>query len=132
MSMPQIDPAIYDEILGMGGQIGGMDPEIASQQAMAQRMRTMGQFPKEARMSGRRAVAPNPLELLSALTNQGMAGQKDRNVTGMQTQQKALQQMQVQKILAALMRQQQPQQSGPGMVPAQGPSQGMPNPNGDY
>ena len=137
MPMPQIDPAVYDDILGMGGQISGMDPQIAAQQQQAQLMRgSFGKFPQEARMSGRRAVAPNPLELLGALSGQAMGGRADRRATTMQGQQGDLRQKQIQLALAAMMRQQQPQggvnASGVQPIPSTIPGDpNLPNARGD-
>lgn len=106
MPMPQINPAIYDAILGMGGESAELDPQIERQQQMAKFLRSQGQMPG-LMDAGRRMVAPSKLQYLSALANQGVANQQDRGAMGMQKQQAALRQLQVQEVLKALRGQQQ-------------------------
>lgn len=122
MPMQQIDPSIYDDILGYGQSVGNLDPQIATQQAMAQRLRAAGAAP-QSRMSGRRAVAPSGMEYFGALVNQGMAGNADRNTQGLQAQQAALRQLQVQRVLDALRGKPSPQPTmpeTPGSTPQAG------------
>lgn len=123
MPMQQIDPAIYDDILGYGQSAGNLDPQIAAQQAMAQRLRAAGAAPN-VRMSGRRAVAPSGLEYLGAMVNQGMAGSADRNTQGLQAQQAALRQLQVQRVLDALRGRPSPQATMPE-IPGSTPQSGV-------
>lgn len=109
MAMSQIDPSIYDDLLTSGAQIGGMDPQIQMQQAIAQRLRAAGGAPAGAYQSGRRAVAPNPLEYLAGLANQGVAGSREASSTALQQQQKVIQMEQVQKVIQALRQARQAQ-----------------------
>jgi hypothetical protein len=102
MSMPQIDPAVYDAILNNGNAASAMDPEIAYQQKMAEYLRHTLGAPPQVRMSGRRAAAPGWMEMLGGLTAQGVAASKDRDVIQQQQAQQMLRQAQVSKVLEAL------------------------------
>ena len=120
MSMPQIDPAIYDSILTGGSQIGQLDPQIAQQRAMAEYIRHTFGAPPQSRMSGRRASAPGWMEMLGGLTAQGVAGGRDREALAGQQQQAALRAKQVQDVLAYL-------KSQNGQAPVQDDQQGIPS-----
>lgn len=112
----QIDPAIYDAILQGGAQLGQTDPQIAYAQTMAKNLRAGSQQPGLLD-AGRRVVAPSKWANLAAMVNGAMATGQDNNVMGLQQQQAAVRQAQVQQVLAALRQQQQPQQ--PPQVPGQ-------------
>ena len=108
----QIDPAIYDEILGYGQKVGDADQQIAYQKMMAENLRKNGQMPGLID-SGRRMVAPHPMAYLGAMANQAVAGSRDQQAMGLAQQQAALRQLQVQKVLDA-MKQSQGQRVGSG------------------
>jgi len=101
------DNDLFAALLESGQQIGSLDPQIAYQQAMSQRLRAAGATP-QMRMSGRIASAPRGLEYLGALVNQGMAGNQDRQVLAAQQQQNAMRNAQVQQVLDYLRRGKQP------------------------
>lgn len=105
---PQIDPSVYDDLLSTGGQIGSIDPQIAQQQKMAEFLRSQGKMPG-LMDTGRRVVAPSKLAYLGALANQGVAYSRDNQAMGLQQQQAALRQQQVQKVLDALRGRPSPQ-----------------------
>lgn len=102
MSMPQIDPRIYDAILSGGDQIGQLDPQIVQQQKMAEYLRHTFGAPPQTRMSGRIASAPHWMELLGGLTAHGVAGARDREALLGQQQQQRLRSKQVQDVLGYL------------------------------
>lgn len=108
----QIDPAIYDAILNMGGQTAQMDPQIAQAQQMAKILRANGQAPQLID-AGRRVVAPSKMAYLGALANQAVAGSREQQAVGLQQQQAALRQQQVQQVLQALRQNQGGQQQQP-------------------
>lgn len=112
--MPQIDPAIYDQILSGAQQSADLDPQIAFQQKLAEQLRQAGATP-QTRMSGHRAVAPHFLEYLGAGANQAVGGMAGQKALGMQRNQSAIHQQQVQQVLQALraMQAPQPQQQQP-------------------
>lgn len=97
----QIDPSVYDAILGYGGQTAAMDPQIEYQQQLAKQLRQAGQMPGLID-AGRRMVAPSKWAFAGALANQAVAGSHERGAMSLQQQQAALRQLQVQKVLDAL------------------------------
>lgn len=105
---PQIDPSIYDNLISTGSEIGGMDPQIAQQQKIAEFLRAQGKAPGLID-SGRRMVAPSKMAYLGALANQGVAYSRDNQAMGLQQQQQALRQKQVQTVLDALRGRPSPQ-----------------------
>ncbi len=127
MSMPQIDPSIYDLLLSQGNQSGLLDPEIERQQKIAEYLRkTMG-GPPQSRMSGRIASAPGWVEMLGGLANQGVAAGKDREVVDMRKRQEDLRYQQAQRVLDYL-KSQGGQQKPDDQIPI--PPGQMVNPRG--
>jgi hypothetical protein len=108
MSMQQIDPAIYDDLLNTGGAIASMDPEVARQKQLAEYLRHTFGAPPQGRMSGRIASAPHWMELLGGLAAQGVAGGKDARVQELQQYQAAMRNDQARRVLAAMEKMQQP------------------------
>lgn len=103
--MANIDPAIYDQILSAGQQSADLDPQIANQMAIAQRLRVAGQMPgliHSGGMYGGRTVAPSKWAYLASMANNAVAGQQDQTTMGMQKQQSDLRMKQVQAVIAAL------------------------------
>lgn len=124
MAMAQIDPSIYDAILGYGQQTASLDPQIAYQQEIAKQLREYGKTP-DVRMSGRRAVAPSPWEYLGAAANRGVASSRDQQAMNLQQQQAALRQLQTQKVLDALRMGQPQTPEQPFSVPGSTPQAGV-------
>lgn len=97
----QIDPAIYDQILSNGQLSADQDPQIAYQQQLAKMLRANGKAPGLID-AGRRMVAPSKLEFLGAMANNVVAGNREQQALGLQKDQNALRQQQVQMVLQAL------------------------------
>lgn len=115
-----IDPSVYDTLLSTGQQSANLDPQIAQQMAMAQRLRAEGQVPQGVRtggMYGGRYVAPNKMAYLGALANQGVAQSKDQDVLALQQQQSDLRNQQVRAVLQALLKNGQLPPSANGAPP---------------
>jgi len=120
MSMPQIDPSVYDDVLTYGNASAQMNPEIERQKKLAEYLRTVLGAAPQTRMSGRRASAPHWMEMMGALAAQGGAAMKDADVSQQQQTQQRFQAHQVQRVLEALKAQQAAQQGPMQMYPPVG------------
>lgn len=102
MSMPQIDPSVYDAILNEGSAIGELDPEIDRQKKIAQYLReVLGAVP-QSRMSGRIASAPHWMEMVGGLAAQHQAGKHDQDAVQKSQAQQLLRTGQAQRIVEAM------------------------------
>jgi hypothetical protein len=99
---PSIDPSVYDDLLLTGLQSANIDPQVLRQQEIAKRLRADTAPSRVAYQSGRRAVAPHPMEYLAGLVGQGVAGAREQQADQLTQQQQAIRMRQVQAVLAAL------------------------------
>jgi len=132
MPMPQIDPSVYDEILSSGQASAQIDPQVLQQVEMAKRLRANSQMPQGAYQSGRRAVAPNPLEYLNHLAGEGVASSRDQKAMQLQMQQQAIHAQQVQQVLKALQAQREAQRAAQASQSVPQVPGGMPQDPGGY
>jgi hypothetical protein len=115
---PMLEEEAMRQMLALGAQNAQIDPQIAQQQAMADRLRVGA---PEMRHAGRLVKAPHWLELLGNMAQNGVAMSKDKKVMGLQREKGANTDLQNQMFMAHLLRQQQaarqqPQEiAGPGM-----------------
>lgn len=114
---PMLEQEAMRQMLALGEQNAQLDPQIAQQQAMAERLRVGA---PQMRDAGRLVKAPHWLELLGNMAQNGVAMKKDKKVASLQRERGANTALQNQMFMAQLLRQQQGQQpqqeiAGPGM-----------------